>query len=72
MYRPLLCIATSAKGQAMKRKEYSHRKALFGGFILRVREMNRTFGLYGMGEWYWGEWRDANTQDLIEYYKEYK
>lgn len=56
----------------MKRKEYSHRKALFGGFILTVREQYRQIGSYGDCEWYWGEWRDANTQDLIEYYKEHK
>ena len=49
----------------MKRKEYSHCKSWFGCFILIVREQYFNVNLQ---HWEWGAWRDADTQDLIEYH----
>lgn len=50
----------------MKRKEYSHRKSWFGCFVLIVRE--QYFNEVTMQHSEWGAWRDANTQNLIEYH----
>lgn len=53
----------------MKRKEYSYRKSWFGSFVLMVREQYFNVNMECSE---WTCWRDADTQDLIEYYKEHK